>query len=270
MNAYEAKQQKKKEHYEAAAEKSDKRATDHHKANRAISDMIPFGQPILVGHHSEKRHRGDLKKMRNHADKMVEEMDKAEYYQNKAAGVGRGGISSDDPEAVVKLKEKLANLEQQHKKMVEINKEYRKLKGDVDKMQTITDSQRIAIKTAYQEAVDNKYANEKNYNPIPSYDLTNSRGNVRNIKKRIDALLQEASRPEAKTIKGTIEGIEYEVVENKEENRIQISFESRTSKELCQNFRKNGWRWSRTNNCFQRHLNNAGRYSAHYVLNINE
>lgn len=37
-----------------------------------ISDLIPLGQPILVGHHSEGRHRRDLAKMDNNLRKGVE------------------------------------------------------------------------------------------------------------------------------------------------------------------------------------------------------
>lgn len=32
---------------------------------RQMADRIPFGQPILVGHHSERRHRRDLERMHN-------------------------------------------------------------------------------------------------------------------------------------------------------------------------------------------------------------
>ncbi|WP_132290495.1 DUF3560 domain-containing protein [Kribbella sp. VKM Ac-2568] len=32
-------------------------------ARRQISDHIPLGQPILVGHHSERRHRRDIERM---------------------------------------------------------------------------------------------------------------------------------------------------------------------------------------------------------------
>ncbi|MGH7327645.1 MAG: DUF3560 domain-containing protein, partial [Polyangiaceae bacterium] len=32
-------------------------------AARERADRIPFGQPILIGHHSEKRHRRDLERI---------------------------------------------------------------------------------------------------------------------------------------------------------------------------------------------------------------
>lgn len=268
MNAYEAKQEAKKEKFQAAAEKADKRADTHFKADRAIADSIPFGQPILVGHHSEGRHRRDLERMHAHANKMVEEMDKAKYYQNKADSVGTAGISSDDPEAVTLLREKLAILEERRDEMKNINAEYRKHKGNVDAMTTVSDKVKEGIKKEYQAIVDNEYGNEKRYKPIHAFQLTNIGANIRTIKKRIDQLLKEAARPETVPIKGTVEGVDYEVIENKEENRIQIIFSKRISAELFKKFRSYGWRYSRRNGAFQRHLNNQGRNSAKWVLGL--
>jgi Domain of unknown function (DUF3560) len=44
-------------------------------------------------------------------DKSVQAMEKADYYANKAAGVGHGGILSDDPEAISKLRAELVGLQ---------------------------------------------------------------------------------------------------------------------------------------------------------------
>lgn len=48
------------ERLEAAAERREQQAEASFKRAHDISDTIPFGQPILVGHHSEGRHRRDL------------------------------------------------------------------------------------------------------------------------------------------------------------------------------------------------------------------
>jgi len=45
---------------------------------------IPFGQPIIEGHHSAKRHRSALKRSRNAADRMLEHSKMAEHHQGKA------------------------------------------------------------------------------------------------------------------------------------------------------------------------------------------
>ena len=45
---------------------------------------IPFGQPILVGHHSEGRHRKTIERAWNNLGKSVAESDKAEEYRRRA------------------------------------------------------------------------------------------------------------------------------------------------------------------------------------------
>jgi hypothetical protein len=49
-----------------------------------ISDGIPFGQPILVGHHSEGRARADIRRMDNGMRKGVDESRKADYHAGRA------------------------------------------------------------------------------------------------------------------------------------------------------------------------------------------
>ena len=46
---------------------------------------IPFGQPILVGHHSERRDRNFRERAANKMDRACEESDKAKYFENRAA-----------------------------------------------------------------------------------------------------------------------------------------------------------------------------------------
>ncbi len=72
------------ERMENRAEKAEKESTAAYQRAKQIGDFIPFGQPILVGHHSEKRHRRDLEKIDNSMRKSVEASEKAEYYENKA------------------------------------------------------------------------------------------------------------------------------------------------------------------------------------------
>lgn len=67
---------------------SDNRAADAdraHKAVKAIADNIPFGQPILVGHHSEKRARKDAQKIENGMRYAVKMWETSEYWSHRAA-----------------------------------------------------------------------------------------------------------------------------------------------------------------------------------------
>jgi len=49
--------------------------------------MIPMGQPILVGHHSEGRHRRDLKRIDSGMRKAIEESEKADYFSHKVSSL---------------------------------------------------------------------------------------------------------------------------------------------------------------------------------------
>ena len=70
------------------------------------------GQTILLGHHSEVRHRADLKRIDNNFRKANELEEKSNYYTDKAESAkNNNSISSDDPEAIKKLKEQLYALE---------------------------------------------------------------------------------------------------------------------------------------------------------------
>ena len=99
MNSYEQKQEARRERFEDLADKADREADGRFGAAHRLADAIPFGQPILVGHHSEKRARRDQDRIHNNMGKGVEAQKKAGYYRSKADGVGRAGISGDDPDA---------------------------------------------------------------------------------------------------------------------------------------------------------------------------
>ena len=70
--------------YETYASNAEARSASSLKRVNEINSMIPMGQPILVGHHSEKRHRKDIERMDNSMRKSVEEGKKAEYFADKA------------------------------------------------------------------------------------------------------------------------------------------------------------------------------------------
>lgn len=72
------------ERMEERAEKAEQRSTSAYETAKEIGSFIPFGQPILVGHHSEGRHRRDINRIDNAMRKSCEESDKAKYYEDKA------------------------------------------------------------------------------------------------------------------------------------------------------------------------------------------
>jgi protein-L-isoaspartate O-methyltransferase len=66
-----------------------KRAADAEQARKsvsAIADGIPLGQPILVGHHSERHARKDAAKIEGGMRKATKLWDTSQYWQDRAAG----------------------------------------------------------------------------------------------------------------------------------------------------------------------------------------
>lgn len=66
-----------------------KRAADANQARRAvsaISEHIPLGQPILIGHHSEKRARRDAQRIEDGMRRAVKMWETSEYWERRAAG----------------------------------------------------------------------------------------------------------------------------------------------------------------------------------------
>jgi len=72
------------ERLEERSEKRELAAGAKHAAARGIADMIPFGQPILVGHHSEKRARRDADRIFNLAGQGVALHREAEHLADRA------------------------------------------------------------------------------------------------------------------------------------------------------------------------------------------
>src|SRR3990167_6283344 len=129
MNDYETKQEARKQRMLDLADRMQSASDAAYKRARNMASVIPMGQPILVGHHSEKRDRNYRARIWRTQDRCLELQKKAEYFRGKAESVGKGGISSDDPEAVVKLKEELAKLEKLQDAMKKANAIIRKHKA---------------------------------------------------------------------------------------------------------------------------------------------
>ena len=74
----------KSERLESWAKSADKKSIDFWKASNKDSDFLSLGEPIKVGHHSEKRHRRIIQQSHNNMDKCVGMSKKAEYHRQKA------------------------------------------------------------------------------------------------------------------------------------------------------------------------------------------
>jgi len=63
---------------------ADKKSDSAYKASNKDRDFLSLGEPIKVGHHSEKRHRKAIDQANNNMRKSIEHKDKAEQYRERA------------------------------------------------------------------------------------------------------------------------------------------------------------------------------------------
>lgn len=215
-----------RERYSSLASSKAKKGRELHKAGTDALAQIPFGQPILVGHHSERADRAYRARGLAKIERGYEEMDKAEYYANKAESVGTAGISQDDPEAITKLKAKLWKLEEQREKIKALNK--------------------AAKASGHPELMSS------------SYVLANLGANIRTVAKRIETL----EKQEQMEARPDVVGNGYIIRENKEANRIQFLFEGKPDDATRTLLKRNGFRWSPTESAWQTWLTNRGRHLA--------
>lgn len=90
-----------------------KAAGEYGKA-RQIMDTIPSGQPILVGHHSERRHRKDISRIDSAIGRSADASRKAEAAERGATSAARELAGLDD---LVKIGRKIDRLAADERKM---------------------------------------------------------------------------------------------------------------------------------------------------------
>ena len=177
--------------------------------------------------------------------------EKAKKLQSLAENVGKNGVSSDDPDAINKLSEKLEKLQKQQELYRAINKALRKADKSGD------DAPLKALGLSDQTIAELKQPDFAGRRGIPSYVLTNNRSNMRRIRQRIEELKATAEDQTSSEQHG-----EILIVDNVEENRVQIFFPDKPDQQMRARLKGYGFRWSPTAGAWQRYRSNAGLYWA--------
>ena len=258
MNEYEQKIEARKERYRALAEKSRARAKDLIERASNMASVIPFGQPILVGHHSEGRDRRYRARIGHTMSKGADLLKKADYYARRAVSVNDYAISADDPDAVEKLKERVEGLKSSQERMKAANAAIRKHR------KAGPEAQRAALKaigfTADQsvELLKPDFAGRLGFAP---YELTNNNATIKRLEDRLK-VLEKAQDLEDRTT-------DYawgSVRENKEVNRIQFLFNGKPDEKTRQLMKANGFRWAPSESAWQRQWTANAVYAARDVI----
>lgn len=183
----------------------------------------------------------------------------AEYQEiqgllDKITSCGRGGVMSDDPAALDKLRAKLKKLEDLQAKMKAVNAYYRKhktLEGCPD------------LTTGEIQAISAEMKNSWRSNPAPfeAYELTNNNATIKRTRERVAALEAEAARAAAGGTED-YEGKGYTLRENTDICRIQFIFDGKPDDDVRSLLKSHGFKWSPREGAWQRLLNDNARSAA--------
>ena len=223
-----------------------KRDADGRRRIDAAIDMtsgIPMGQPILVGHHSEGRHRALLKRSDNAMRAGCESMAMAKHHEQRADGLEtqlETSIFSDDENAVEALEAKVRELEAEAAGIKADNAILRKLKLTPE---TVTDAAMeaagvsgetrkeiallIRIGCAWQMGA---------FCRIPAYKSSNLATNTRRYRQRIEDVKRRQAKAEAAAASEdgfTIIGTDF----------VNVTFAEKPARSMLEALKAAGFRW---------------------------
>jgi DNA repair exonuclease SbcCD ATPase subunit len=232
--------------------------------NRKLGEVMA-GTPVLIGHHSEGRHRRDLARMDARMGKAVALMNSADDNERRAAAAESSrAIDSDDPEAVTKLKEKLARLENFKAEAKKVNAAIRKAQKRAAKgedMLAATAAELASAGLRYRPEtiallVKPDFAGRVG---VPDYELTNKGAEIRRVKARIAEL--EASTTKAQPADETI----GTVVISESLNRVQMRFGNVPPDATRIDLKGVGFRWAPSEGAWQRKASPQAWYAAREI-----
>lgn len=197
-----------------------------------ICDSIPMGQPILVGHHSERHARADQRRIHNGMSAGVAAQAMASHHEAKAGGLAdqlERNIYSDDEDAPDRLSARIEELKAKRERMKASNTAYRKGPAAWAAFLGVS-AEREAELRAKIEA-DYSWGRQ----PHPAYAMQNLGANIRRLEKRLADVTARAARMEQAHAAGVlIEGADY----------VRVTFPEKPDSSILDALRAAGFRWS--------------------------
>lgn len=253
MNPYEEKKAARIERMRERADRLRNESETRLNAARRIGDAIPFGQPILVGHHSERRHRADIARIDTNMRKGIDAAKEADALERRADHAeSNRAVSSDDPDAPSKLAEKAAKLEAACEKMIAANKLVRR-KAPISELAALLGVSEEKAATLYEPDFAGRVG-------FPPYQLTNARAEIRRVRERLTLLERRAATPAPTPIE--CDGVRIEEADN----RVRVIFPGKPDEATRAKLKGRGFRWSPTAGAWQRHASPGAWYDAKEVI----
>lgn len=163
-------------------------------------------------------------------------------------------IKSSDDDAIERMEHKVKELTDLQVEMKAANAWYRK-------HGTMAGYQGLTSEEAERQDAEIKGGYSWEQQPYPSYLLTNNNAKLKNAINRLARLKTEKAKPTRETKQNE----HFTVVENTELMRLQLIFPDKPNEEIRTALKSHGYKWSPTNNAWQRQLTDNARRSVKYI-----
>ncbi|MCL2856163.1 MAG: hypothetical protein FWE19_00365 [Oscillospiraceae bacterium] len=193
-------------------------------------------------------------------DKNMRDWEHIQGLLDKVRSTGMGGISSDDPDAIEKLQEKLARLEEKHAVQKAANAYWRKHKT-FEGCPGLSDEAAKKLNAQMETA----FPWYKRNGP---FDLSSNNAEKKRLRERIATLEASAARAESHP-DGTEDGYTFDggrVVRNHAENRLQIIFDGKPDDDTRKILKSRGFKWAPSQGAWQRQLTSNAEFALKMVL----
>lgn len=188
---------------------------------------IPLGQPILVGHHSQRRHERDLERMHRKLGQAVAAQTQAEAAADRAQNAG-GSIHVGDTDAVEALRARVEKLAAEHESALAHNR-------------------------SGGNCITECWVCERDYQGqrVPSFTLANSRNRVKHAREQ---LRKAEAQAEAATLGEQVlaEGAGWELVRDPVAARVRFVFDGKPDEPTRDLLKSRGFRWAPSVGAWQR------------------
>lgn len=230
--------------------------------SRVLSTMITGPSKFPTSSNSKRSSAYE-----NGINELVEWSERAQKAAAKAIR-GRfaegGPISSDDPEAVTKIKAEIEQLKKVQALAIATNKIVRDEK--------LTREEKIAKMIASglnsrnaKGSLTPDFAGKLGF---PSYALSNNAANIRRLEARVVQLTRLRAQ-DGGDITVDVAGIgEVRIADSVEDNRLRLYFSSKPSYELREKLKGNGFKWAPSEGAWQRYRGPNALYATRQILGV--
>lgn len=179
-------------------------------------------------------------------DRAFASLDKAASMDSRASNIEAQldrSIYSDDPDAIERLRERIAELEAARERIKSYNASCRK--GAPDES-LLTEAERAGLASVRKYSA---YSLGK-HGEMPAYELSNLAGNISRQRERL-ARLEAGSRARARVAEAAAQGAAWTVTPTSWPGYVEVAFPSKPDREILDELRAAGFRWHKVRAAWQ-------------------